>query len=104
MTDGALDAWLDTLEPKGVTDFTVTDKRALRQEIVQVRKDGFAITQQEWRRGYHAAAVPLKRYDGVAIGALCVAVWMEDSSAGSAAERHVPALTEEARVLQPQLL
>jgi IclR family pca regulon transcriptional regulator len=104
LSDEALDAWLDTLQPKGVTDFTVTDKRALRQQILQVRKDGFAITAQEWRRGYHAAAVPLKRYDGVAIGALCVAVWMEDSSAGSAAERHVPALRQEARALEPQLL
>ncbi|MBN9091364.1 MAG: helix-turn-helix domain-containing protein [Reyranella sp.] len=104
LSDEALDAWLGTLEPKGVTDFTITDKRALRQQILHVRKEGFAITAQEWRRGYHAAAVPLRRYDGVAIGALCVAVWMEDSSTGSAAERHVPALTEEARALQPQLL
>lgn len=104
LPDEALETWLDRLEPKGVTDFTVTDKRALRAEIRRVRKQGVAITAQEWRRGYHAAAVPLKRYDGVAIGALCVAVWMEDSSAGSAAERHVPALTEEAEALQPQLL
>jgi IclR family pca regulon transcriptional regulator len=104
LSDEALGGWLDTLQPKGITDFTVTDKRALRQQILQVRKDGFAITAQEWRRGYHAAAVPLKRYDGVAIGALCVAVWMEDSSAGSAAERHVPALKQEARALAPQLL
>jgi IclR family pca regulon transcriptional regulator len=104
LPDEALDGWLDTLQPKGITDFTVTDKRALRQEILHVRKQSFAITQQEWRRGYHAAAVPLRRFDGAAIGALCVAVWMEDSSAGSAAERHVPALKEEARALQPQLL
>src|SRR5215468_8427599 len=37
LSDSALDAWLDTLEPRGVTDFTVTDKRALRKEILQVR-------------------------------------------------------------------
>jgi len=104
LPDDALDAWLDKLEPKGSTDFTVTDKRALRQEILHVRQEGFAITAQEWRRGYHAAAVPLRRYDGATIAALCVAVWVEDSSVDSAAERHVPALTEEARTLQPQLL
>jgi IclR family pca regulon transcriptional regulator len=104
LSDQALDAWLNTLEPKGITDFTVTDKRALRSEIMHVRKEGFAITAQEWRRGYHAAAVPLRRYDGVAIGALCVAVWLEDSSVGSAAERHVPSLQEEADALRPQLL
>ncbi len=100
----ALDAWLATLEPKGSTDFTVTDKRALKNEIGHVRQQGYAITEQEWRRGYHAAAVPLRRYDGVTIGALCVAIWVEDTSAGSLAERHVAALAEEAKALQPQLL
>lgn len=104
LDDKALDDWLDGLKPHGVTDFTVTDKRALRAEILRVRKDGFSITAQEWRRGYHAAAVPLRRYDGAAIGALCVAVWVEDSATESSAERHVPALTEEADALTLQLL
>ena len=104
MPEQALDTWLDTLEPKGATDFTVTDKRALKAEIVHIRKEGFAITAQEWRRGYHAAAVPVRRYDGVTIAALCTAVWVEDSSVDSAAERHVPALLAEAESLQPQLL
>src|ERR1700744_525291 len=53
MSDEALDTWLNTLEPKGATDFTVTDKRALKAEIQHVRKEGFALTAQEWRRGYH---------------------------------------------------
>jgi len=104
MPDEALDAWLDKLEPKGMTDFTVTNKRALRAEILHVRKEGYAITAQELRRGYHAAAVPLKRYDGATIAALCVAVWVEDSAAGSVAERYVSALKEEAESLKPQLL
>ena len=56
------------------------------------------------RRGYHAAAVPLRRYDGAAIGALCVAVWVEDSATESSAERHIPALTQEAEALSLQLL
>ncbi|MFO1533667.1 MAG: IclR family transcriptional regulator C-terminal domain-containing protein, partial [Thermoplasmatota archaeon] len=49
--------------------FTVTDKRALRAEILRVRSQGFAITAQELRRGYQAAAVPLRRYDGATIAA-----------------------------------
>jgi IclR family pca regulon transcriptional regulator len=104
LDDEALDAWLAKLEPKGVTDFTVTDKRALRAEILRVREQDHAITAQEWRRGYHAAAVPLRRYDDVTIGALCVAVWIEDSTVPSLAERYVSALSEEAEALQPQLL
>ena len=104
LPDKTLDAWLEKLEPKVMTDFTVTDKKALRAEIRHVREQGYAITAQEMRRGYHAAAVPLKRYDGATIAALCVAVWVEDSSAGSVAERYVSALQEEAEALRPQLL
>ena len=48
--------------------------------------------------------MPLKRYDGATLAALCVAIWVEDSSAGSVAERYVPALQEEAEALKPQLL
>ena len=102
--DTALDQWLATLEPKLMTDFTVTDKRALRAEILRVRQQGYAITAQELRRGYQAAAVPLRRYDGATIAAICVAVWSEDSSVGSVAERYVAVLKEEAAALTPQLL
>ena len=49
-------------------------------------------------------AVPLKRYDGATIAALCVAVWVEVSSTGSFTEKYLAALQEEARALQPQLL
>jgi IclR family pca regulon transcriptional regulator len=44
LPDEALDAWLDKLEPKVMTDFTVTDKKALRGEILHVRQQGYAVT------------------------------------------------------------
>jgi IclR family pca regulon transcriptional regulator len=98
------DAWLDKLEPKVMTDFTVTDKKALRAEILHVREQGYAITAQEMRRGFHAVAVPLKRYDGATIAAVCVAAWVEDSSIGSFAEKYLSPLRDEAQALQAQLL
>lgn len=104
LPDKALDSWLDKLEPKLMTKFTVTDKKALREEILHVRRQGYAVTAQEMRRGFHAVAVPLKRYDGATIAALCVAVWVEDSSTGSFTEKYVATLQDEAQALQPQLL
>ena len=70
LPDEALDAWLEHLEPKVMTDFTVTDKKALRGEIMHIRQQGYAITAQELRRGYHAVAMPLRRYDGATIAAI----------------------------------
>ena len=104
LPEKVLDAWLEKLEPKVMTDFTITDKKALRTEILHVRKQGHAITAQEMRRGYHAVAVPLRRYDGATIAAVCVAAWVEDSAVGSFAEKYLSALKEETEALQPQLL
>ena len=104
LPDAQLDAWLDHLEPKVMTEFTVTDKKALREEILHVRAQGYAVTAQEMRRGFHAVAVPLKRYDGATIAALCVAAWVEDSPVDSFAEKYLAALRDEATALQPQLL
>jgi IclR family pca regulon transcriptional regulator len=104
LADEALDAWLDRLEPKVMTDFTVTDKKTLREELMRVRRQGHAITAQEMRRGYHAIAVPLKRYDGATIAAVCVAAWVEDSAVGSFADKYLSVLKEEIEALQPQLL
>jgi len=104
LPDNVLDDWLAKLEPKVMTDFTVTDKKALRQEILHVRSRGHAITAQEMRRGYHAVAVPLRRYDGATIAAVCVAAWVEDSAVGELAEKYLDVLREEVDALQPQLL
>ncbi|HKV15858.1 MAG TPA: IclR family transcriptional regulator C-terminal domain-containing protein [Reyranella sp.] len=104
LPDAALDAWLAKLEPKVMTKFTVTDKKVLRAEILHVREQGYAITAQEMRRGFHAVAVPLKRHDGATLAALSVAVWVEDASDGSAADKYLPILFDEAEALRPQLL
>lgn len=104
LPDPAFDSWLEHLEPKVMTDFTVTDKKALREEIMHIRERGYAVTAQELRRGFHAVAMPLRRYDGATIAAICVAVWVEDSSIGSLAEKYLIALREETELLQPQLL
>lgn len=104
LPDAALDAWLQKLEPKVMTSFTVTDKKTLRAEILHVREQGYAATAQEMRRGFHAVAVPLRRHDGATLAALSVAVWVEDAANGSAADKYLAALLEEAATLKPQLL
>ena len=88
----------------GKAPFDSLDGQRLHDDAGRERQDGLRVHAQELRRGYQAAAVPLRRYDGATIAAICVAVWSEDSSVGSVAERYVAALTEEADALTPQLL
>jgi len=72
LPDGELDKRLKKASLQGNTQFTVTDKKALRAAILQARKDGFCMTKQEADLGYCAIAVPLRRSDGTAVGAFSI--------------------------------
>ncbi len=77
LSDDELDAHLARAKPRGRTQFTVTDLKALRSTILQGRKDGFCVTRQEAMLDFCAIAVPLRRADGKAVGALSVAARVE---------------------------
>jgi len=59
---------LEASSPK----FTVTDKAKLRSIILRGRSDGYCMTKQEAAIGFCAVAVPLRRVDGSAIGAISI--------------------------------
>ena len=99
MDDTALEAWLAQLKPKPLTKFTPTGMRAIRNAILQARAQGYGATNQEVRLGDRALAVPLKRYDGVTIGALNVTNSVDDPQP----DRHLARLRAAAEELQPQL-
>ncbi len=67
-----LDERLKGARLKGSTKFTLTDKAKLRSTIVRGRADGYCITKQEAAIGFCAVAVPLRRVDGRAIGAISI--------------------------------
>lgn len=55
------------------TPWTVTDPRHLRDQLVDVRKNGYAVSRQETVPGYGAVAVPILTPDGALVGALSTA-------------------------------
>jgi IclR family transcriptional regulator, pca regulon regulatory protein len=67
-----------------LTGHTIDDKRKLHAVIEQVRKDGFAIVDQELELGLLALAVPIKAPSGVVLAALGVSV-----SAGRISTEHL---------------
>lgn len=77
LPDDELEARLARATPKGRTEFTVTDRKALRATILQGRQDGFCVTRQEAMLTFCAIAVPLRRADGKAVGSLSVAARTE---------------------------
>lgn len=54
-----LDRYLDSVEMKPLTDRTVTDPVRLKQILAEVRKNGYACTQDELDYGLSSVAVPV---------------------------------------------
>jgi IclR family transcriptional regulator, pca regulon regulatory protein len=65
-----LDAYLDRIEPQPLTARTVTDKTQLRTTLDQVRRQGWALVDQELEEGVRSVALPLHGGDGTVIAAI----------------------------------
>lgn len=64
---------LEANPPKQLTDYTVVDVDALLAEIAKVRRDGFAVSDQETVTGLRVLAAPVTDIDGVPVAGLSVA-------------------------------
>lgn len=58
------------LEP--LTDNTITDREALREELAEIRSEGYSVNDEEAIEGVYAVGVPIKRTDGTPLGALSI--------------------------------
>ena len=65
-----LDAFLQALEARSLTRSTLTDKRRLRREIDHVRRQGWALVDQELEDGLRSVAVPLHTPEGRVVAAI----------------------------------
>lgn len=59
-------------EPVAFTDQTITDVDTLRRDLQQVRKNNYALNQQESTRGLRAVGVPIKKEDDDVLGAISI--------------------------------
>lgn len=62
-----------TGELERFTDHTITDPSELRDDLVQVRQQGYAIAQEELEEGLNAAAAPIRDHTGRVVAAVGVA-------------------------------
>jgi IclR family pca regulon transcriptional regulator len=102
--DAELDAFLARIQPKKFTDQTIVDKTQLRRVILQARKDGFSLVDQEVEVGFRSISVALKRLDGRTIAALNIGVHTERGTPAMMQQTFLPKLRGLADELQRQLL
>jgi IclR family pca regulon transcriptional regulator len=81
------------------TKHSITDIKGLRQALHLVRRDGFALVDQELEMGLCALAVPLRNAAGRVIAALNVGAPVQRVSAQNMVTKFVPQLQEAAQEL-----
>jgi IclR family transcriptional regulator, pca regulon regulatory protein len=87
LSHAELDAFLQTAELKALTAATVTDPADLRAQIERVRRQGWALVDQELEDGLRSVAVPIHSASGEVVAAMNLST--------QAARRTVPSIREE---------
>ncbi len=88
---------------KANTPFTKTDPDALLDELSKVRKQGFALIDQELEIGLRSIAVPLENARGRTVAALNIGAPAAHAAAEEMVERYLPAMRAVQAALRPLL-
>jgi len=91
-SDTELTAWLRENTFRPITAHTVYKTRALRSEILKVRRQGYAFVSQELELGLCSIAVPVRSVAGVAVCGLNVSMRYSDDVQVVALKKMLPAL------------
>lgn len=98
-----LDEWLRRVELRTFTSHTITDKARLRRELMRMREQDWAISEQQLEMNHRGIAVPLRDARGAPVGALSVTLPMGHESAEHAIGRVLRLLVETAQALRPMI-
>ncbi len=96
-------AWLKPRSLARLTLHTVTEHRALRAVIEQVRRDDWCLSSEEHELGVHALAVPLRNLKGETVAALNVVASTARLSPAAMQRSLLPLMLEAAREIRTLL-
>ncbi len=65
-----LEEFFKEVELKKFTENTITDKNILLKELEEVRKNGYAVDNEEWEKEVRCLSVPVRDYTGDVVAAL----------------------------------
>jgi IclR family transcriptional regulator, pca regulon regulatory protein len=93
-SDDELSAWLRENTFRPITAHTIYKPRALRAEILKVRRQGYAFVSQELELGLCSIAVPIRSATGVAVCGLNVSMRYSNDVRSDALKKMLPVLQE----------
>ena len=103
LSEKEIDGYLAHHRFEAFTDLTVTDKKKLRQLILNAHADGYSLVDQELEIGVRALAVPVRDPSGRAIAGLNVAVSDPRLTVDEVLAHHLPVLKRAAAAISARL-
>jgi IclR family pca regulon transcriptional regulator len=94
-----LDAYLERTTLTPMTERTVTDPARLRAILAQVRRDGYAVNDEELELGLRSIAVPVRGASGRVLAALNVGAHASRVTPERMVEEFLPVLRQGAQEL-----
>jgi IclR family transcriptional regulator, pca regulon regulatory protein len=103
MSDEDLERYLAEADFAQMTDRTVTDPDRLREIVAEVRRQGYAIVDQELEEGLRAIAVPIHGSGGAVTAAVNLSAHASRVSMAAMRSELLPALQDTARRIEGDL-
>jgi IclR family transcriptional regulator, pca regulon regulatory protein len=104
LTDDQLGSYLRNLKPRAYTPKTITRVPEIRKAILQVRKRGYAIVDEELEAGLRSIAVPVLTRSNHIVAAINVGTHISRVDRATLIHRCLPALQEGAQSLRDVLI
>ncbi|NBO13918.1 MAG: 4-hydroxyphenylpyruvate dioxygenase [Betaproteobacteria bacterium] len=96
----AIDEWLAKTPLPAFTDYTITDPVLMRRILMQIRQQGWSLSEQQFDVGFRGVAFALRDHRGDMVGALSLNMPMQGESSEAVVARVLPALRETAQALR----
>ena len=103
MGNDELERLLSRIELRALTARTVTDRGALVRLLARVRRQGYALTDQELEEGLRSIAVPIRDGGGAVAAALNVSVHSSRSTVAKLKRDVLPLALETAAAIEADL-
>ncbi|KKC24140.1 IclR family transcriptional regulator domain-containing protein [Sphingomonas sp. SRS2] len=100
MEDAACDDWFATVPLPARTSRTITDPAILRRVLGEVRRQGWALVEEELEAGLRSLAVPIRGRDGATVAALNVATFSHAHERSTLLDTFLPELRAAAGQLE----
>jgi len=100
LDDDALDAVLDAAPPRALTSGTVTSRPELRKIVARVRRQGWALVDQELESGLRSIAAPVRAPSGTVVAAVNVSTHATRTSLEAMRRTLLPPLLRTAAAIE----